>query len=68
MHLGLGSVFRVNIAGAKIWAQLAAGSTVDTITQKLSQEYGVIEETIRRDMGNFIDELLERSMVNEITA
>jgi len=70
--LGVGSgaytpnrIMSVNETGAFLWDRLSAGSTEKELLDCLVSEYGVDRETAENDVRVFLEELRERSLIEE---
>jgi hypothetical protein len=53
----------VGAVGARIWPCLAEGTSLDEIVGIVVAEFEVDEETARRDLQAFLDELAERDLI-----
>lgn len=57
-----------NASGAVLWCSLAEGATNDELVQRLITGFEVEEEEARADVSAFVDELVERGLVERDTA
>lgn len=61
-----GIYFGVRGTGRRIWDRLLTATTIDALVAELIREYDVEEELCRKDVTEFIDELLQHGLV-EVT-
>ena len=59
-----GEVHILNEVGARIWDLIDGRRTVAEIVQVIREEFDVDEAAAARDVGGFVDSLLEREMVS----
>lgn len=57
-----------NASGAVLWCSLAEGATNDELVQRLITGFDVDEEQARADVNEFVEELLERGLVERVAA
>lgn len=55
----------LNATGARLWADLAAGTTVDGLQGLLQSEFGAPPEEAERDVQEFLDSLRALSLLVE---
>ena len=53
----------LNTTASFLWDSLKEPCTVSELTNKLTEEFDVSEETAKKDVENFIEMLLKNSMV-----
>jgi hypothetical protein len=58
-----GVCFSLNPVGARIWQMLKAEHSVDQIAGRLSAEFGVAEQQVSQDVGDFVDMLRENNLL-----
>jgi hypothetical protein len=56
--------FSLNDTGAAIWARLEEGRTLAEIEVDLAEAYGVEREEVRPDIVAFVNELVQRALVD----
>lgn len=59
------SVHKLNHVGSFLWNNLDDNSTEQDLKSKLMNEYEVDENAAIQDIKNFINDLLERSLIHE---
>lgn len=60
-------LFTLNETGRAIWNELDGQKSLREIIDKLSEEYEVSNETLEQDVIGFVEELLKRKMLVEVT-
>lgn len=69
IHLRRGTYYTLNQSAAVLWRALAAGLGSDeALTKHLKDCLGHVQETLRTDVGRFIEQLLAEELVNKTTA
>ena len=63
LNTSSGVYFGLDEVGSRIWELLAEPSTEDAIVKRLTEEYDVDEETVRRDVQTFLGNLNERGLI-----
>lgn len=63
LDLRRGTMFRVNLLGAKVLDLLAEGDSPAQIAQKLSSEFGVALSEVEADVTEFIASLKTRGVL-----
>jgi hypothetical protein len=58
-----GNYFGLNEAGGLIWQQLAAGRSLEQVTQILVSKYDAAEATIAADVLRLARELVDRGLI-----
>lgn len=66
MHLGTKLPYALNRTGLRIWCLLKEGCTLDGIVERLQKEFGIEREQVKKDVVNFIRELLSFKLVTAI--
>ena len=56
--------FALNELGMRMWQLLSENGSTDSAIRQLLMEYEVDETTLRQDMAEWIDELVELGMAN----
>jgi len=58
-------IMTVNETGHMLWEMLKEGTTVEEMVKKMMEEYGigVDEETARKDILSFVDELTDKNLL-----
>jgi hypothetical protein len=59
-----GEIFSANIVAARIWALLMEGKTEAATVDAVAKEFGAPREVVERDAREFIESLLQRSLVD----
>lgn len=57
LNTAKGTVHSSNAVGARIWAGLGSGHTVNRIAAGIARDFGVDEEVAHRDAARFVEEL-----------
>lgn len=52
----------LNDVGALVWKLFSAGKTMDEVVAAIMDEYDASEETIRRDVEELTDKLVEKGL------
>ena len=60
-----GLCFSMNPVGARIWAMLKAGRTVDQVAHALELEFHAPRAQIETDLAEFLDNLKVRTLIRE---
>ncbi len=63
MSLSSGYLYRCNRTASVVLAAIAAGKTLDEATAALSQQFGVAEEQVQRDVDALVKTLSERKLL-----
>jgi hypothetical protein len=66
LSIRAGSYFRFNSVGAQIWDMLSEPQRVGDICDVLAQQHGAVIDTVTRDVGAFLDTLIERRLVRVV--
>jgi hypothetical protein len=64
LDINQGVCFSMNPVGAKIWEMLRTECSVDEIATALQSEFGVPIAQIKRDIGEFVEELKTHNLVS----
>lgn len=57
-------VIKLNNSGAILWKELEKGvSALDSLTKALLNEYNIDEETAKKDVSAFLDQLMKAKIV-----
>lgn len=67
MGIDQGSYFGLNTTGSRIWALLAEPVSIDTLCDRLSKEFEVQPEQCEPEVVAFLQNLLERGLVQVVT-
>ena len=62
-HTNTGQVFTCDRVGARIWTGLAAGRSIDFISDEVAMSYGVGRERARSDAESFVSALARQGLV-----
>jgi PqqD family protein of HPr-rel-A system len=57
VHLSTNQVFELNNTGARVWELLESGAHTEEILERLSAEFDVEPEQLRRDVTRLLEEL-----------
>lgn len=63
MHTGSGSYFTLDPVGTAIWSRIENSVAVGALCKTLMDEYDVDEDTCRRDVVAFLDNLAEQDLL-----
>lgn len=63
LDLGSEEYFSVNSLGGMIWSCLASGESLDSLVEHVSKDCGHTAEAVRRDVDEFIEELLAAELI-----
>ena len=63
-----GQMFNLNLVGSRILELLECGSTEEQIADAISQEFSADIETVRKDVGEFLEELKANKLVDATAA
>jgi hypothetical protein len=63
-----GEIFRLNPVGTRILELLKEGHNGPSLTRALSCEFGVPEQVVREDVGDFLSQLRERRLIEGLDA
>lgn len=63
-----GLYFGIDGVGARVWECLADTASVDSMVGVLLEEFEVAEELLRKDVGEFVGNLIEQGLVRENAA
>ncbi len=63
LHLGDESYYGLNESGTRIWQLLVDSETIESAVQPLLEEFEVDESTLRSDITNLINSMMEKKMV-----
>jgi len=58
-----GRVFVSNETGARIWASLSAGLTIDEISNEVAETFGISRQQAKQDTGTFVKELERHALL-----
>ena len=64
--MDLESIFVLNPVGSRIWELLRAPTTADRIPERIVAEFEVSREEAAADVGEFLDALSRRGLVQEL--
>lgn len=65
LDLRRGQMFSLNLVGSKIVQLLAIGRDVPTIQREISRQFGLDEQIVRSDVGEFIEALCKCNLLEE---
>lgn len=65
MDLRSGRYFTLNPVGGVIWSELAAGSSVDQMTSRLTETYDVSAEQAMLDVQELLGSMLSAKLIKE---
>ena len=60
-------LFNLNETGKAIWERLDGQKSLKEVVEELSGEFDAPEEEIEQDVKGFVEELLKRSMIIEVS-
>jgi hypothetical protein len=63
IHLETNQIFELNNTGARIWEMLEAGTPEDDILERLSAEFEVAPEQLKRDLNDLLRELTSQGLI-----
>ena len=63
MSVAQGKYFNLNSVGARIWELLARPTSVEALLAALLSEYEVNDDTVRREVDEFLRALCERDLL-----
>ena len=63
VNLKTDSVHELNQTGARFWELLHSENNLDSVQEKLLQEYSVSASAVRAEMEQLISSLLDRSLI-----
>jgi hypothetical protein len=59
-------VFNLNVTGAVVWDGIIAGKTFEEIAGLLCESYNADIDTVRRDIREIIDTMVEKKLVKPL--
>lgn len=62
-----GKAFKLNEMGIRVWNLLDGRSGILDVAEAISDEFKVDKKVVERDVENFIQMLLERELIEEIS-
>jgi hypothetical protein len=63
LHLDSGTYFGLNRTGTRFWQLLLESGHAARISSVISAEFGVEEETVKRDLADLLRQLTERGLL-----
>lgn len=63
MHLGTKLPYALNRTGLTTWFLLKDGCALDAIVERLQEEFDIEREKLRKDVVNFIEDLLSYKLI-----
>jgi hypothetical protein len=63
LHTGSGKLFTSNAVGARIWNGIAERASLHAIAAAISSDFGVSQQQVEQDAGQFIAALQLRGLV-----
>ncbi|MCG6963856.1 MAG: PqqD family protein [Acidobacteria bacterium] len=66
LDLGSGDYFGLGEAGGVIWEHLDGTRTLAEVADEIAERYGIDRGRARSDLLAFVDELLERDLVEQV--
>jgi hypothetical protein len=66
VHLERDEIHSVNAAASVLIERLKNGATLDQLVAALCEEFDVNEETARRDVGAFVEQLRETGALEDV--
>jgi Coenzyme PQQ synthesis protein D (PqqD) len=66
LDLHSGEYFSLNEVGARLWAEIEAGESLDGALERLLEEFEVQRPVLERDVHALVDELLERGLLESL--
>ncbi len=63
LHLGDESYYGLNESGTRMWQLLTSGDSIEAAFRSLLEEFEVGEETLRADLCQLVDSLLDSKMI-----
>lgn len=64
LNLGSGEYHGLNPVGAKIWEILESPMSEPELCRRIEEAFGTDPQTAAQDVGNFVQELLDRKLVH----
>jgi hypothetical protein len=64
LHLGTEQYLGLNSVGTRMWILLHDTNSVEACYQRLCEEYDVEPDLLRRDLVEFVEELLGQSLIS----
>jgi len=64
LHLGTRTYFSLNRTGARIWAHLKEGRTLEDVSRLLHEEFDVRLDDARRSVVQMVDALAQHRLVD----
>ncbi|QYJ72812.1 PqqD family peptide modification chaperone [Shewanella sp. FJAT-51649] len=68
MDLSQGQYFGLNSLASQIWSLLVTPKSVDELVVELMSSFDVTEEVCRADTAHFLQQLVDKKLVNVTTA
>jgi coenzyme PQQ synthesis protein D (PqqD) len=66
VHLQTNRIYELNRTGARLWALLNEGKSVDEAEKILTEEFAVDEETAHTETTALLEDLLRQQLVEEL--
>ena len=63
LNLSNGFYFRLNDTGSFLWKLISKGKNIDTLVQKMIEEFDVDEKTARKDIKSFLDNMKKENLL-----
>lgn len=63
LHLGSGTYFGLDSAGARMWQLMGEGKSLTEICDVMLDEYDVSREQLERDVTGFVEDLLAQGLI-----
>ena len=63
LDIGKGEYFGLDAVGARIWASISEGLTVDAIATRVSAEFEVEAEVARKDVDALLSEMRTHGLI-----
>jgi hypothetical protein len=68
LHLGSESYFGLREVGSRAWELLTASESIEQAFEALAAEYDIDRDTLRADLTELIDVLVERGLITVVNA
>ena len=66
LNLATGTYFGLNEVGTRVWSLLAEKQSMEDIVKALLAEFGVLEDVLRKDVGELMKQLHEKGLVKPL--
>lgn len=66
LNVDTGMYYGLDEVGARIWALMSQGKDVDAMVDALLEEYDTTAEQLKRDIGVFVDRLVQLELARDV--